>query len=432
MRETYDSKTAEKEYLRRAGGGAWEREKPFSPVDTDKFQEGLALLHDFAAALWLLQPSPDDRILDLGAGGGWCSDLLHRLSRRAFPVDISLDMLRVARQRPTRWPLPATVGDLERLPFRDGVFDKAVCLNALHHVPNVSDALREVSRVLSDRGVAVFSEPGIGHTSKPWSLAATRDFGVLEQEIRIEPTIRACRQAGFANVHVCPMSYVIPEFTLNEEEWNAWMRLPRTKRPFRAANKIWRAVLEMFGLAKRGALFEEAFAMRLVRLLQVPVQEHPFIVAAKTVQPRRSRPVCGATIDLEFSSPTVDPGCTFQIAASVTNTGTDTWRAQSNRFAGVVQLGIQLLDADLHVIDRDFKRIPLPKDIQPGESIRLQSSGLAPATSGEYNLKLDMVSEGRTWFEPVGSPTRVVPLKVLSALSERLQDSGAHARATRN
>ena len=32
---------------------------------------------------------------------------------------------------------PALIGDMERLPFRSGAFDKAICLNALHHVPDM-------------------------------------------------------------------------------------------------------------------------------------------------------------------------------------------------------------------------------------------------------------------------------------------------------
>jgi hypothetical protein len=71
-----DSKEAEKRYLERTGGSAWEREKPFSPPGDDTLEESLGLLHDFAVAATLLQPSAGDRIIDLGAGGGWCSDLL--------------------------------------------------------------------------------------------------------------------------------------------------------------------------------------------------------------------------------------------------------------------------------------------------------------------------------------------------------------------
>ncbi|MGH9253278.1 MAG: hypothetical protein ACRD3C_01775, partial [Vicinamibacterales bacterium] len=86
-----DTKNAEKEYLARTGSSTWERAKPFSPPGSDTLAESAHMLHDFAAAMLMLQPSPDDLILDLGAGGCWCSDLLGRLNRSAVAVDISLD-----------------------------------------------------------------------------------------------------------------------------------------------------------------------------------------------------------------------------------------------------------------------------------------------------------------------------------------------------
>src|SRR5688572_22387411 len=109
--QVLDSKDAEKTYLGRTGGSAWERLKPFSPPGDDTLTDSLELLHDFAAALRLLQPEADDLIADLGAGGGWCSDLLQRLNRRSIAIDISLEMLRVARQRPTAAPIHAVAGD---------------------------------------------------------------------------------------------------------------------------------------------------------------------------------------------------------------------------------------------------------------------------------------------------------------------------------
>src|SRR5918995_1594693 len=251
-----DSKEAEKKYLERTGAGAWELTKPFSPAGADTLDDSLELLHDFAVAVRLLEPAFADRIVDLGAGGGWCSDLLQRLNRNAVAVNISLDMLRVGRQRPTPRPISAVTGDFERLPFVDGAFDKALCLNALHHIPRMTVAVGEISRVLSDEGVAVFSEPGQGHANKPASLAATRDFGVLEQEILIEPFIAACHDAGFVDVHVCPIAYIIPEFQLSADEWREWRRLPRRKRPIRALDKMWRAALEFAGVGQKSVLFE--------------------------------------------------------------------------------------------------------------------------------------------------------------------------------
>lgn len=413
MTERRDSKQAEKTYLSRTGGSAWEREKPFPPAGTELFEESLELLNDFLVAMRLLQPSPEDRILDLGAGGGWCSDLLQRLNRRSVAVDISLEMLRVARQRPTRAPIAAVAGDFEHLPFASGSFDKAVCLSALHHVPDMAAAIREIFRVLDDKGVVVFSEPGVGHADKPWSVSATQDFGVLEQEVLIHPLIRMCRDAGFPHAYVCPITYVIPEFELSDEDWLAWTRLPRRKRPLRALEKIWRGVLEFAGAGKKTALFEEAFAMRLVRLLQVPVEEHPFIIAAKSEERRRMRPMYRATIAVESLPPQTPPSAPVTAAIRLVNTGTVPWPSADGS-TGQVRIGVQLLDSAARVVARDFARIPLTADVAPGGSLQLTGSFTAPAAAGEYQLKFDLVAEGVAWFEPSGTKAQVHPLRVQS------------------
>jgi len=405
------SKEAEKAYLSRTGGSAWEREKPFPPGDAEMFDESIELLNDFLVAMKLLRPSPDDRVVDLGAGGGWCSELLQRLQRRSIAVDISLDMLRVARSRKTPRPIVAVAGDLEHLPFRDGSFDKAVCLSAIHHVPDMATAIREICRVLGPDGVAVFSEPGVGHANKPWSLSATHDFGVLEQDIEIEPFISTCESAGFAHVYICPISYTIPEFELTKDEWRQWKRLPRTKRPLRALEKLKRAVLEVFGLGKNSILFEEAFAMRLVRLLQVPVEEHPFIIAAKSAERRRYRTRYSATIQVEGSPEYARPGDTAVVSVVLTNHGSAEWPTQSAS-TGTVRLGIQLLDHEGRVVRRDFARTDLPHDVPPGGSASLQARFSVPGEVGEYRLKFDLVAEGVAWFEPSGTRATIRRLVV--------------------
>lgn len=401
-----DSKQAEKQYLSRTGGSSWEREKPFSPAGDDTLEDSLDLLHDFAVAAKLLHPAPSDRILDLGAGGGWCSDLLQRLNRRPIALDISLEMLRVSRERSARAPIKAVAGDFERLPFLDGSFDKAICISALHHVPDMKAGVFEIARVLTATGVAVFSEPGAGHATMPASITATQDYGVLEQEVLIEPFIETCLAAGFRQARVCPIAYVIPEFELSLDEWRAWQRLPRTKRPLRALEKMWRAALEFAGAGKQSVLFEEAFAMRLVRLFQQPVAEHPFILACKGDEPSRLRSTFRAAIDVPSLPAHARPGEPVVTLVNVTNTGTATWRAQPDG-SGHVRLGIQLLDAASRVIGRDFARCDLDADVAPGESRAVRAAFNAPAEAGDYGLKFDLVVEGVTWFEPAGTKVAV-------------------------
>ena len=405
------SKEAEKQYLGRTGGSAWEREKPFSPPGDDTLAESLDLLQQFVVALTMLQPAPSDRVLDLGAGAGWCSDLLQRLNRRPVAVDISLEMLQGGRTRPSRRPIVAACGDFEHLPFLDGAFDKAICLNALHHVPDIPTAVREIFRVLSPAGVAVFSEPGAGHADMPTSIAATRDYGVLEQEVLIEPFIAMCRSTGFQDVRVCPMVYIIPEFDLSLDDWRAWQQLPRRKRPVRAIAKMWRSALEFAGVQKQSTLFEEAFAMRLVRLFQTVVEKQPYIVAAKREAPSRARAQYRATIRVEVP-PVTTAGEEVTDAATVANIGNAPWRGTGTPDTGRVRLGIQLLDSTRRVVSRDFARADLGSDFSPGQSRPVTARFTAPLEAGDYSLKFDLVVEGVTWFEPTGSRAEIRPLRV--------------------
>jgi hypothetical protein len=95
----------------------------------------------------------------------------------------------------------------------------------------------------------------------------------------------------------------------------------------------------------------------------------------------------------------------------VTNTGTAVWRARPGG-NGHVRLGIQLLDAASRVIGRDFARCDLDADVGPGESRSLRADFTAPADTGDYGLKFDLVVEGVTWFEPAGTKVAVSPLRV--------------------
>jgi ubiquinone/menaquinone biosynthesis C-methylase UbiE len=278
--EPSDAKAAEKSYMSRAGSEHWERTKPFAPPGHDMLPHGLPLILDFAVAVTFLDLKPGERVLDLGAGPCWVSEWLQRLNVETVSVDIAVEMLRVGRDRLPGKPLVAA-GDLEHLPIRSATFDKAVCLNAFHHVPDMPRGLAEIHRVLKPGGRIVFSEPGRGHAGASTSTRAVDQFGVTEQDILVAEFLDSCREAGFSRARIKPMSYAIPDFELTAEQWKGWNRLARSKRPLRALRKVWLGILEVVGAAKTGALFEEALARDLVRLLRGAMEDHPVIVATK-------------------------------------------------------------------------------------------------------------------------------------------------------
>lgn len=407
-----DTRQAEKDYLARTGSSEWERTKPFSPPSSDTLEESAHLLHDFAAAMLTLRPSADDLILDLGAGAGWCSDLLGRLNRTSIAVDLSLDMLRAGRARPGT-PVRGVAGDMEALPFRTGTFDKALCFSALHHVPGMAGAVREIARVLAPDGVALFSEPGEGHGDAAVSAIATREFGVLEQEVLVETFIRDCRAAGFEDVRVKPLAYTIPAYDLTLDQWQSWTRLAASTRPRRALAKMGLAFMEAFGFGKRGALFEDTFAISLVRTLRQVVRHHPIIVASK-----RAAPVAPggaewrAEIALEPSACAATRGSTVAIAATITNRGTATWHPASRSGVGHVAVGVQLLDREGRLLVRDHHRVALPHSVETGQTVAVMCTCPVPSEPGACRLKVDLVAEGVAWFEAAGSSAAVVPLDV--------------------
>jgi SAM-dependent methyltransferase len=407
-----DTRQAEKDYLARTGSSEWERTKPFSPPNSDTLEESAHLLHDFAAAMLTLRPSPDDLILDLGAGAGWCSDLLGRLNRASVAVDLSLDMLRAGRARPGT-PLRAVAGDMEALPFRAGTFHKAVCFSALHHVPDMARAVNEIARVLTPDGVALFSEPGEGHGEAAVSAIATREFGVLEQEVLVETFIRDCRAAGFEDVRVKPLAYTIPGYDLTLDQWQSWTRLAASTRPRRALAKMGLALMEAFGFGKRGALFEDTFAISLVRTLRQVVRHHPIVVASKrAASAAPDGAEWRAEIALEPSACAARPGATVVMSAALTNRGRATWHPSSRSGVGHVAVGVQLLDREGRLLARDHFRVPLPRSVEPGQTVVVTCHCPAPSEAGTYGFKVDLVAEGVTWFEAAGSIAAVASLDV--------------------
>ena len=73
------------------------------------------------------------------------------------------------------------------------------------------------------------------------------------------------------------------------------------------------------------------------------------------------------------------------------------------RTARPVRVGLQLLDAERRLIDRDYARHPLPADVSPGDACVMPVSFAAPDAPGRYAVKVDLVAEGVTWFETSGT-----------------------------
>lgn len=97
----------------------------------------------------LLRREKDALLLDAGCGNGRFLD--NAADGQPFvAMDISLEMVKLARQRLGRGFF--VVGEMERLPFKDGAIDQVVCSRVMQHIVDQPRAIREMARVCRSGG----------------------------------------------------------------------------------------------------------------------------------------------------------------------------------------------------------------------------------------------------------------------------------------
>jgi hypothetical protein len=159
-------------------------------------------------------------------------------------------------------------------------------------------------------------------------------------------------------------------------------------------------------------LFEETQAMTLVRLLAGAMHDHPVIVARKVRATDAKGADYLARIEIIEAARRVSAGDGLPLVVRITNAGGNSWVVGPNERSGIVRLGVQLLDADRRLINRDYHRVSFDRPVAPGEHRDVRFSCPAPTEAGVWHLKADLVLESVTWFEPKGSGVATHRLEV--------------------
>lgn len=104
---------------------------------------------------WAAEIAPGRRVLELACGSGPGLGLLAARATWLAGADYSAALLARARDHyGTRVPLVRLSADA--LPFASGSFDLVLLFEASYYVPNMGEAFREIARVLSPGGRALF------------------------------------------------------------------------------------------------------------------------------------------------------------------------------------------------------------------------------------------------------------------------------------
>lgn len=98
------------------------------------------------------------RILDGAVGLGQLAARMQQRGYRVFGIDYSFDAALHVRKT-TR--VPVVVGDMTRMPFRDGAFQGLTTGETLEHLDDDAAAAREIGRVLANGGTCIATVPAL-------------------------------------------------------------------------------------------------------------------------------------------------------------------------------------------------------------------------------------------------------------------------------
>jgi len=119
------------------------------------FQRGWKLQMARSERLLSLKDLPKGKALDIGCGAGLNLKRLKEEGWQAYGCDISLEAVRKARKLGVK----VFKGELHKIKFSNKLFDVVIMSHLLEHLHNPLKVLKEICRILKDKGHLVISLP---------------------------------------------------------------------------------------------------------------------------------------------------------------------------------------------------------------------------------------------------------------------------------
>jgi len=360
---------------------------PGEGLDTDTHRH----FCDFANMAVALALPAGSRILDVGCGSGWLCEYFARLGYQVTGIDISPDLVEMARERLSKVPYGLDhekilnyhflIHDIEAEPLKE-TFDAIICYDALHHFEDERAVLKNVAAML-DYGGQLFvlegEQPPEGSETEEELRNAMRQYETLESPFSREYLLTLLGEHEFAVVgDYVSVNGLFDRQTLSGD------RLSLIETP--AFNYLLCKKVSLRG----GGILDSRNPGKLRARFTLP-EELPSVVV---------------------------PGAAINLPIEIENTGDTLWLVSRAAPKGTVRLGVKILNEINEVIDETHGSPPLPLAVAPGEKIALKVNHPAPDRLGRYTLKIDLVCQDICWFEQQDSEPLVLAFEVVSRVLE--------------
>jgi SAM-dependent methyltransferase len=374
-----DYAEAHRRYVERVGSGGelWLQTKPFSVPPGRELGE---CLRTFVHIVERLGLGLRAQVLDVGCGPGWLSEFLARCGYRVTGVDVSEDMIRIARERVAAIKEPIGEGieplaefhvmQVLDLPWTER-FDAAILYDAMHHLDDETETLRVIRRTLVPGG-RIFIHEGVrpepASEGERFLIAEMEKYGTLESPFDPEYLVAVLSDAGFTQV------------------------------------TRFAAVDELLDVSERARELE-----RIETRLENPPMNTVIAVNPVLGEASENAQEFLGQITPAGSWRTTPDGHELSLSITVTNVGFAVWPAGTGPSfpLGTVTLGPYLSAESGQRIELD--RVPLPRAISPGESIGAEVRVPITRVQGSREIRIDLVREGIAWFADYGSSPLLLP-----------------------
>lgn len=158
--------------------------------------------------------TPGMDVLEIGCGTGYYTKELERTGARITAIDISPDLLNVARSTVKSDNVIFKLDNAYHMSFEDEVFDTVVGISVLHHL-DIEKAVKEIYRVLRPGGTIRFTEPNMLNPQ----IAIEKNIPFIKEKLGDSPDETAffkwkirnlLLKNGFKEVTVVPFDFLHP------------------------------------------------------------------------------------------------------------------------------------------------------------------------------------------------------------------------------